>query len=125
MRAAGASEAAIAAFAANYRRLRGGETGLIPDADLTPVPAVPEAADLRASAGRELLDRGAVVKLNGGLGTSMGLGHAKSMVGAQDGLTFHPVALRQGLTLGQPPDPEAPPVLDGTFSSRGETMAAR
>ena len=45
------------------------------------------------------LRRTAVVKLNGGLGTSMGLSGPKSVLEVRDGLTFLDVVARQVLAL--------------------------
>ena len=65
-------DAAIATFAHYYEQLAAGESGMLPEAGLEPVPDVPDAA--RAADGDgEALDRAACLKLNGGLGTSMGM----------------------------------------------------
>ena len=67
-----------------------GETGMIPEAEIEPVERLPDADDAaRAGDGRAtLLDRTVVLKLNGGLGTSMGMTRAKSLLAVKDGLTF-------------------------------------
>jgi len=82
MRQDGQPELAIAAFADAYAQLAAGATGLIPESDLTPVDALPALADLGAyrARGEAELDRLVVIKLNGGLGTTMGLERAKSLL---------------------------------------------
>ena len=102
MRAAGLSESAIRAFAANYRALCRNETGLMPEAGLEAVEALPQAAALR-DPGTErfgaLMRETVVIKLNGGLGTGMGLEKAKSLLTVRDGLTFLDLIVRQLLLL--------------------------
>lgn len=123
MRAEGLPDLAVDAFAHNYAKLARGETGLIPEADLQPVDSLPDAEALAAepdlvAAGREALPRTIVLKLNGGLGTSMGLEKAKSLLEVKDGLTFLDVIARQSLHLG------VPLVLMNSFSTREDTLAA-
>ena len=72
MRDAGVSEAARTAFRRMYAQLESGGAGELPGDELEPVREVRRLDDLDEAAGRDLLDRVAVVKLNGGLGTSMG-----------------------------------------------------
>ena len=48
---------------------------------------------------RDALDQAIVLKLNGGLGTSMGMTRAKSLLEAKDGLSFLDVIARQVLAL--------------------------
>lgn len=123
MRAEGLPDLAIDAFAHNYAKLARGETGLIPEADLQPVESLPDAEALAAepdliAAGREALPRTIILKLNGGLGTSMGLERAKSLLKVKDGLTFLDVIARQSLHLG------VPLVLMNSFSTREDSLAA-
>jgi UTP--glucose-1-phosphate uridylyltransferase len=80
MRAVGLPDAAIRAFASGYAALRRGATGLIPEAEIEPARGLPQAADLAPSSHPDLLAQTVVIKLNGGLGTSMGLEKAKSLL---------------------------------------------
>ena len=75
--------------AATTARLSAGETGLLAGADIEPVDELPDAdalPDPRPSAARS--DHTVVIKLNGGLGTSMGMTRAKSLLQVKDGLTL-------------------------------------
>jgi UTP--glucose-1-phosphate uridylyltransferase len=100
MRAEGLPEPAIRAFADRFRRLAAGDTGLLPDAELEPVRDVIDAARLpRAD---DALGQAVVIKLNGGLGTSMGLRGPKSLIEAKDGQTFMDIIARQTRALGRP-----------------------
>ena len=52
--------------------------------------------------GKEALGRTVMIKLNGGLGTSMGMTRAKSLLEVKDGLTFLDIVVRQTQQLGVP-----------------------
>jgi hypothetical protein len=83
MQAAGLSESAIRAFRGSYAALLAGETGMIPEGTIEAAKDLPCADALTApEAGRagELLKQTVVIKLNGGLGTGMGLEKAKSLL---------------------------------------------
>jgi UTP--glucose-1-phosphate uridylyltransferase len=96
---AGLKPLVIEAFENYYRRLVGGETGLIHDADILPIAVdeIPKASELNefAEAGRRALDRTVRIVLNGGLGTSMGLVGPKSLLNVKQGLSFLEIILRQ------------------------------
>jgi UTP--glucose-1-phosphate uridylyltransferase len=100
MQNAGLSQAAMDAFKHNYEQLVGGASGLVPEADINPVTELPHLASLHSShppqggsgsdAGdtSQLLQKTAMLKLNGGLGTSMGLEKAKSLLKVKADKTF-------------------------------------
>ncbi|MCX7707627.1 MAG: UTP--glucose-1-phosphate uridylyltransferase, partial [Anaerolineae bacterium] len=76
MRAEGLPEIVIRTFQFYYDQLAAGHTGMIPEAEIRPVPALPDLEglpDSLATTGRAALSRAVLLKLNGGLGTSMGL----------------------------------------------------
>lgn len=125
MRADGVSEQAIAAFTRAYERVESGGTGLISDAEIEPLRDVETLDSLPAlDSDREMLDRIVVVKLNGGLGTSMGLRHAKSLVEARDGYTFLDLIARQTLYLREQTEARVPLVLMSSFVTHDETIEA-
>ena len=99
MAQAGLKPLVIETFSNYYRRLVGGETGLIHGADILPIEPheIPTAADLGAyaAAGRSALSRSVRIVLNGGLGTSMGLLGPKSLLKVKQGLSFLQIILRQ------------------------------
>ena len=99
MAKAGLNPLVIDTFAHYYRRLVGGETGLIHDADIRPIPLdeIPKTANLAgyAAAGRHALSRAVRIVLNGGLGTSMGLLGPKSLLKVKQGRSFLEIILRQ------------------------------
>jgi UTP--glucose-1-phosphate uridylyltransferase len=123
MRADGQSEEAIRTFARAYEQLEAGASGTLPDRDLEPVRDVPAAADLPRHDPTEALDRVVVIKLNGGLGTSMGMTKAKSLIEARDGLAFLDVIVRQVLALRERHDVRLPLVLMNSYRTRDDTLA--
>ena len=77
MAAAAVDPVAIEVFAHYYRLVESGETGMVPESTIEPL-AIPSIADVdvASSAPTDGLAGTAVIKLNGGLGTSMGLDRA-------------------------------------------------
>jgi UTP--glucose-1-phosphate uridylyltransferase len=124
MRRAGLPEAAVRTFAHAYRELAAGASGTLPDRELEPVRDVPDAAALTAPPDRAALDRTVVVKLNGGLGTSMGMSGPKSLIEAREGLSFLDVIVRQVLALRRRTGARLPLVLMNSFRTRDATLAA-
>src|SRR5882757_4672127 len=90
MEAAGVSEPAIKAFERNYALLEHEDSGLIPECSIQPVESLPKLVDIDHDVAPDpsLLAATAVLKLNGGLGTGMGLERAKSLLPVHNGLTF-------------------------------------
>src|SRR5215217_8623776 len=122
MEAEGIPEAAIATFRHYYEQLESGETGMLPEDSIEPVEDVTEFADLPEEDGP--LDRAVVLKLNGGLGTSMGMTQAKSLIEAKDGLTFLDIIARQVLELRGRSGARLPLVLMNSFYTREDALAA-
>ncbi len=121
MREAGQPEEAIRAFASAYRRLESGESAMLPSAELEPAGDVETLEELpEASDGA--LDRVAVVKLNGGLATSMGLRSPKSLVEARDGRSFLDIILGNTLALRRRYGVRLPLVLMNSQATHRDTM---
>jgi UTP--glucose-1-phosphate uridylyltransferase len=124
MRDAGVAGVAIDTFAELYRRLAAGETGLIAEDEIEPVESVPDAEALADADAGDLLDQAVVVKLNGGLGTSMGMTRAKSLLQAREGQTFLDLIARQVLALRERSGARVPLVLMNSFATREDSLAA-
>lgn len=101
MLGAGAAESAIDSFRLHYQRLRDGERGFLPESSIEPIQSLPDAGTFESheGSGRSNLSRVVMVKLNGGLGTSMGLERAKSLLPVREELTFLDLIARQVLAL--------------------------
>jgi UTP--glucose-1-phosphate uridylyltransferase len=123
MREEGLPEIAIDTFAHYEERLRSGELGLLPEAELEPLTDVPSAEEL-PSPDASALNRVVVLKLNGGLGTSMGMTRAKSLLEIKEGQTFLDVIVRQVLHLRAEHDAAIPLLLMNSFATRDDTLEA-
>ena len=126
MRREGLPEIVIRIFRYYYAKLLQGETGYIPSDQAQPVDSLPELADLGdyTQAGRDALDRAVVLKLNGGLGTSMGMTGPKSLIQVRDGLTFLDIIVRQVLHTRQETGARLPLVFMNSFHTREATLQA-
>jgi UTP--glucose-1-phosphate uridylyltransferase len=126
MREEGVPDAAIRAFEHYYKQLEAGETGLMPERSIEPVTDLPALDDLPhdPDAEQEALQHAIVLRLNGGLGTSMGLTAAKSLLEVKDGLSFLDVIARQVLSVRRDRDVHLPLVLMDSFSTRDDSLAA-
>jgi UTP--glucose-1-phosphate uridylyltransferase len=122
MRREGIPDAAIETFRHYYEQLAAGETGMLPESEIEPVEDVQQLDDLPD--GDAPLDQAVVIKLNGGLGTSMGMTRAKSLIEAKDGLTFLDLIARQVLELRERTGARLPLVLMNSFRTRDEALAA-
>ncbi len=99
MESAGLHPFVMDTFAYYYKKIVSGETGRISDRDIRPIASneVQDATRLEeyAEAGRNALKNAVMIKLNGGLGTSMGLTRAKSLLEVKNGKTFLEIILKQ------------------------------
>jgi UTP--glucose-1-phosphate uridylyltransferase len=126
MRADGVADAAIDVFAHYYRELEAGASGMLPEADIEPVADLPRADDLPdpPDGGKDALGRTVMIKLNGGLGTSMGMTRAKSLIEAKEGQTFLDIVVGQVLGLRERFDARVPLVLMNSFATRDDSLEA-
>jgi UTP--glucose-1-phosphate uridylyltransferase len=124
MRNAGQSEAAIRAFASAIERVRGGAATMIPSSELEPAPDVPAFEQLPEVDPGPALERLAVLKLNGGLATSMGLRQPKSLLQAREGRTFLQLIVGQTLALRRRHGVRLPLILMNSQATREPTLAA-
>jgi UTP--glucose-1-phosphate uridylyltransferase len=122
MRDEGLAEAAVRTFADHLERLRGGERGVLAEADIEPVAELPDADDLPEAPAP--LDEVCVLKLNGGLGTSMGMEQAKSLLEVKPGTSFLDLIARQVLDLRARTGAQVPLVLMNSFATSEASMAA-
>jgi UTP--glucose-1-phosphate uridylyltransferase len=126
MRDDGVAESAIEVFSHYYRSLEAGETGLIREDTIEPLLDPPKLDEVEVDDddARAALAKTVVIKLNGGLGTSMGMDKAKSLLPVRDGKTVldliagqvRHVRERYGVTL--------PLVLMDSFRTREDALAA-
>ena len=126
MRAEGVPDVAQKTFAHYYARLLGGEAGVLRESEIEPVAELPDADALPddEAGANAALGATVVIKLNGGLGTSMGMTEPKSLLEVKDGLTFLDITVRQILHLRTHTGAQLPLVLMNSFATRDASLAA-
>lgn len=101
MKAEGLDEALIRTFGSYYDSFAAGEKGIISASEVRP-PSADNLVDynqIKDYARTDILKKVVVIKLNGGLGTSMGLSQAKSLLPVKGNMNFLDIISRQVLTL--------------------------
>lgn len=126
MRSVGLSDAAIGAFRHSVNVLESKQSMMIPESDIEPAEGVAEWEALVAAtpeADAALLAQSVMIKLNGGLGTGMGLQKAKSLLEIKPGVTFLDVIVRQVRHLRERAGYPVILLLMNSFSTGADTMA--
>ena len=124
MRAAGAHHEAIRAFENAYRRFESGEEAMLPSAQLEPAEDVPALEELPEADAGDALRTVALIKLNGGLATTMGLQQPKSLMEARDGRSFLEIIIGQTVALRRRYGVDLPLVLMDSDATREPTLQA-
>ncbi|WP_232677392.1 UTP--glucose-1-phosphate uridylyltransferase [Nocardioides sp. R-C-SC26] len=125
MAAAGVDQVAIDTFAHYFRLIEHGETGMMPESAIEPVDI--ESLDgvvVDDETAAEAVRSTVVIKLNGGLGTSMGMDRAKSLLCVRRGLSFLDIIARQVLHLREQYGAPLPLIFMNSFRTSADTMAA-
>lgn len=121
MESAGLPTVFIDTFSYYYQQLVEGHTGLIPETEIMPVSTLPDAETLPAeltTLGEKVMGQTAVIKLNGGLGTSMGLSRAKSLLPVKNNLSFLDIIARQVQHA------QMPLILMNSFATDADSLKA-
>lgn len=118
----------IETFLSQYDQLVSGEQGFIDDEHLSPfdigeLPSLPGLEKYRQR-GVEALSSCAVIKLNGGLGTSMGLDGPKCLITVKEGLSFFDITARSVASANRQFGCTIPFILMNSFNTEKETAAA-
>lgn len=126
MAAAGVDQTAQDVFAHYYRQVESGETGMIPEATLAPLVDPPALDHMLTPTdlARDALDRTVLIKLNGGLGTSMGLDRAKTLLPVRDGKSFLDVIVQQVLYARHQYGARLPLLFMNSFRTEEDTLDA-
>ena len=115
----------LAALRRRLRQLSEQQAGLLPGKDLEPLADLPRLDELPSPSpgqARDVLDRLVIVKLNGGLGTSMGLEGPKSTLEVKPGANFLDVLARQVLALRERHSARLPLVLMNSAITRDPSL---
>ena len=125
MEQANVSEAAIKSFDRNFQSLVKEETGMISEDSIQPIPDLPELSDISSADTAfdpATLAQTVVIKLNGGLGTSMGLQKAKSLLPVKGDSTFLDIIVDQISYLRETTGAEVKFLLMNSFSTSEDTL---
>lgn len=126
MRDAGVADQAIEVFAHYYRQLEDGATGVIREDSIEPLtaPELLDSIEIDDAAAAAGLATTAIIKLNGGLGTSMGMDRAKSLLPVRDGRSFLDITVEQVLSARRAYGVRLPLLFMNSFRTRDDTLAA-
>jgi UTP--glucose-1-phosphate uridylyltransferase len=119
MQAENLPDIVIKNFINSHQQLARGFTGAISEKKINPVKSLPDSEQLSKAhlkIGAESLSKSATLKLNGGLGTSMGLAKAKSLLTVKNGLTFLDILAKQSIIS------QVPLVLMNSYSTREDSL---
>jgi len=118
--------AAIGAFRLHLKRFLAGESGTLGRDRIARVDDLADAETLGVTDGfdRRIIDRTVVIKLNGGLGTGMGLESAKSAIEVRPGATFLDLVARQVLSLRSRTGSPIPLILMNSFRTAKDSSDA-
>ena len=121
----GVDGAELAALRRRLRQLSEPQAGLLPGDALEPLadlPSLDGLAEPTAEQAREVLDQLVIVKLNGGLGTSMGLSGPKSLLQVKPGASFLDILATQVLALRERHSARLPLVLMNSVITRDPSL---
>ena len=125
MRSAGLSEVSIKAFLFQYQRLLENDSGLISEEAIEPIADLPSLNEREPpDAIGDSLHETLILKLNGGLGTSMGLENAKSLLRVRGDLTFLDIIVKQFLQLQADSAPGLGLFFMNSFNTSNDTIQA-
>ncbi len=125
MEAAGLSKAAVAAFQRSFELLAANESCLIPEKEIEPAGGLPRYEEICSADAvcPDLMARAVMLKLNGGLGTGMGLEKAKSLLPVRGEETFLDLIVRQVLAVRKRTGADLRFLLLNSFSTSADTLA--
>jgi UDP-N-acetylglucosamine pyrophosphorylase len=122
MEAEGIAPSAISAYESTFKSLVSGNTGIIPESTLSPAPDLVKAEDFSGEPDTSLLASTVVLKLNGGLGTGMGLDKAKSLLKVKGDDTFLDLTAKQIVSMRDEFKMKVKFMLMNSFSTSADTL---
>ncbi len=126
MAAAGVPQQAIDVFTYYYRQLEAGVSGFIPEDTIEPLVDPPMLSDIAVSDedAAAALEQTVIIKLNGGLGTSMGMDKAKSLLPVREDKTFLDIIVDQVQQARARYQIQLPLLFMNSFRTQQDTLAA-
>ena len=122
MRREGCSPTAIAAFKYNYGVLVSGANLMIGESAIAPVQSLPTLDELDPAEDAALLAQTVMLKLNGGLGTGMGLDKAKSLLVVKGRSSFLDLIAQQLQAMRERFGTSLAFMLMNSFSTSADTL---
>ena len=119
----GISPSAISAFESTFNSLVSGASGMIPESEISPVLDLAKSENFTSKPDTTLLSKTVVLKLNGGLGTGMGLDKAKSLLQVKGNDTFLDLTAKQVIQMRKDYGMEVRFMLMNSFSTSADTLA--
>lgn len=128
MSSEGMSSTFIQDFLKKTDQVRNGETGMVRweevgDLDPASDEITLEQIEAENSPGPEILKNLVVIKLNGGLGTSMGLSGPKSLIPLKEGMSFLEIFAKQSEVIQKKYNVSVPLILMDSFNTQKESQA--
>lgn len=121
-------QAAIDNFTYFYNQLLNGKQGLIPEKEIDPICKheleLWENTTEYTRIGEQTLNKTVMIKLNGGLGTTMGLQGPKSLIPVKGNLTFLDITAMQTITLNKKTGSKIPLLLMNSFKTEEQSAQA-
>ena len=119
----GVDPVAIEVFTHYYRLVESGETGMVAESTIDPMEMDALAdVEVRGDAAAQAIASTVVIKLNGGLGTSMGMNRAKSLLEVRGGRSFLDIIVGQVLALREKYDAPLPLLFMNSFRTSADTL---
>jgi UDP-N-acetylglucosamine pyrophosphorylase len=119
----GISASAISAFESTFNSLVSGNTGMIPEDTISPVPELDRSEAFTVEKNVSLLAQTVMLKLNGGLGTGMGLDKAKSLLKVKGEDTFLDLTAKQIIQMRKNYGLKVKFMVMNSFSTSADTLA--
>jgi UTP--glucose-1-phosphate uridylyltransferase len=126
MAAAGVHQKAIDVFSHYYAQLEQGVTGFIAEDSIRPLedPDLLESVPVSDEQAKGALAQTVIIKLNGGLGTSMGMDKAKSLLPVRDGKSFLEIIVDQVRSARATYGVKLPLIFMDSYRTQRDTLGA-
>lgn len=124
MEKAGVDPVAINVFSKQYQSILAGQNSVISELDIEPVANLTSLGNISVSeqAAKNAIQKTVIVKLNGGLGTSMGLEKVKTLLKVRGELTFLDIIALQILNARKVFDASLPLVFMDSIYTSSDTL---
>jgi UTP--glucose-1-phosphate uridylyltransferase len=126
MASAGIPQQAIDVFTYYYRQLEEGVSGFIPEDSIEPLlePSMLTDTAVSEEDAAAALEKTVIIKLNGGLGTSMGMDKAKSLLPVRKAKSFLDIIVDQVRDARARYEIQLPLLFMNSFRTHQDTLAA-